>query len=344
VKAVRIHGPQDVRYEEVSNPTVNSQDVLVRVRAAGICATDIELCEGLHPHVTTGRTTLPLIPGHEWSGEIIGLGDKVVGFHIGDKVTGECSVGCRRCEYCFQGYYNQCENLEETGILNRDGGFAELISFPFFFLHKFNSLSFEEAALTEPTAIAIYAVTSAHVGPKDYVAIVGPGPIGLLAVQAAKAFGAKAILLSGTRQERLELGRRLGADAVINPEQENLIEATEKFTRGRKFDVVIEATGNPDVVGDITSIVRSCGKIVLVGSFGGQKGLLDLDRIVTGNISLLGVVGSPNVWETSIQLLETQRMRVTPLITHRFELSQIQEALDTVRKRIGGAIKVLLIP
>jgi len=344
VKAVRIHGPGDVRYEEVPNPKVNSHDVLIRIRAVGVCGSDIELCDGVHPYITTGRTRLPLIPGHEWSGEVISLGDKVKGFDAGDKVTGECSVGCRQCEYCFQGYYNECENLEETGILNRDGGFAELISFPFFFLHNFTSLSFEEAALTEPTAIAMHAVSVARVSPKDYVAVVGPGPIGLLAVQVAKAFGAGAILLSGTRLERLELGRQLGADAVVNVKEESIVRVAEEFTHGHKFDVVIEATGNPDVLGDIESIIRPYGRIILVGSFGGQKGLIDLDRIVTGNISLLGVVGSPNVWEESIRLLETKKIQAVPLITHRFELSHIKEGLDTVRQRIGGAVKVLFIP
>jgi 2-desacetyl-2-hydroxyethyl bacteriochlorophyllide A dehydrogenase len=344
VKAVRIHGRGDVRYEEVPNPKADSHDVLIRIRAAGVCGTDIELCDGVHPHITTGKTRLPLIPGHEWSGEVIGLGDKVRGFDIGDKVTGECSVGCRQCEYCFQGYYNQCENLEETGILNRDGGFAESISFPSLFLHKFSSLSFEEAALTEPTAIAIHAVTVARVSPKDYVAIVGPGPIGLLAVQVAKAFGAGALLLSGTRPERLELGGQLGADVVVNVTEENLVRVAEKFTHGHKFDVVIEATGNPDVLANIESIIRPYGRIILVGSFGGQKGLIDLDRIVTGNISLLGVVGSPNVWEESIRLLEAKKIQAAPLITHRFELSHVKEGLNTVRQRIGGAVKVLFVP
>ena len=134
MKAIRIHGPKDVRFEEVPIPKVGPDDLLIRVKAAGLCGTDLELYDGTMFYITSGITKLPLIPGHEWSGEVVELGANVSEFSIGDKVTGECSVGCRSCPYCIRGWYNQCPFRTETGLLNRDGGFAEYISFSRYFL------------------------------------------------------------------------------------------------------------------------------------------------------------------------------------------------------------------
>ena len=129
MKAIRIHGPGEVRYEDLADPVPGPDDVLIRVKAVGICGTDIELYDGTMFYLTSGMAKLPLIPGHEWSGEVVETGSNVDGFNIGDRVTGECSIGCRSCFYCLRGRYHLCPNRTETGILNRDGALAEYISF-----------------------------------------------------------------------------------------------------------------------------------------------------------------------------------------------------------------------
>src|SRR5512136_2300958 len=149
MKAVRAHGPGDLRYEEIPTPPVGPDEALVRIRAAGICGTDLEIADGTAVHIRSGRARLPFIPGHEWAGEIVEVGRDVQGFAVGDRVTGECSVGCRTCRYCLKGWYNQCLSLTETGILNRDGGFAEYISFPWYALHHTGGMSFDAAASVE---------------------------------------------------------------------------------------------------------------------------------------------------------------------------------------------------
>ncbi len=158
MKAIRIYGPGDARYEDVPTPEPGPDDVLVRIRAAGFCGTDLEIFDGTAVHIRSGRARLPLIPGHEWAGEVVSTGAAVREFAPGDLVTGECSVGCRACPYCLKGWYNQCQNLTETGILNRDGAFAEYISYPRHFLHHCDGMSLDAIASIEPTGIALNPV------------------------------------------------------------------------------------------------------------------------------------------------------------------------------------------
>jgi threonine dehydrogenase-like Zn-dependent dehydrogenase len=344
MKAIRIHGSNDTRYEDVADPKTGPDDVLIKVRAAGICGTDLELADGSMFYLTSGTAELPLIPGHEWSGEVVAVGSAVDEFAIGDRVTGECTVSCMQCDYCLRGWYNQCPNRTETGILNRDGGFAELIAFPRQFLHKCDGLEFEDAAFIEPTGIAIYPIKLANVTPADRVAVMGPGPIGLFAVQVLKAYGARTVILVGTRDERLEIGRDLGADVTVNIRREHLVEKVRAATEGNMVDVVVEAAGTPSVWEDIVSIVAPRARIAMTGLFAGERCAVDFDPVVVNNLSVLGCLGSPNLWDEAISLHQRGLVSSLPLITHRLPLSEFQEAVDIVRERRDGAIKAVLAP
>lgn len=344
MKAVQIHGHHDARYEEVADPTLGDDDVLVRVKAAGICGTDIELYDGDMFYLTSGMASLPLIPGHEWSGEVVEVGTNVSGFEPGDRPTGECTVGCMQCDYCRRDWYNQCPNRTETGILNRSGGFAEYISFPRQFLHRCNGLEFDDAAFIEPTGIALYPVKLANVTPADYVAVMGPGPIGLFTVQVLRAYGARKIILVGTRDDRLEVGRSVGADATVNVRTENLVEKVREATDGHMVDVVVEAVGKPSVWNDIVSIIAPRARVAMTGLFAGETCEVDFDPLVVNNVTILGCLGSPNLWEEAISLHDRGLVSSQPLITHRLALSQFEEAVDIVRERRDGAIKAVLRP
>lgn len=344
MKAIRVHGPRDIRLEEVEMPKVGPDDVLIRVRAAGLCGTDLEVYDGTMFYITSGMTTLPFIPGHEWSGDVVELGTNVTEFEAGDRVTGECSVGCRSCSYCIRGWYNQCQDRTETGLLNRDGGFAEYISFPKQFLHKCNRMDYDDATFIEPTGIALYPTKLTGVCPADYVAVMGPGAIGLFAVQTAKAYGARKVILVGTRDSRLEVGHSVGADVTVNINTENLVEKVRDATDGHMVDVVLEAAGKPSVWDDIASIVAPRARIAMTGLFAGAKCSVDFDPLVINNITILGCLGGPSVWDEAIDLHERGKVNAKPLITHRLPLSEFEKGIEIMRNRIDDAIKVVLEP
>ncbi|MFH0795522.1 MAG: zinc-binding dehydrogenase [Candidatus Omnitrophota bacterium] len=325
-------------------PEVRPDDVLIRVRAAGICGTDLELCDGTMFYITSGMTKLPIIPGHEWSGEVVEIGSNVKGFNVADKVTGECSVGCRSCLYCIRGWYNQCQFRTETGILNRDGGFAEYIAFPKQFLHKCNGLEYDEAAFIEPTGIALYPTKLTKISPQDHVAIMGPGPIGLFAVQTAKAYGARKVILVGTNEVRLAIGKQIGADVTININTENLVEKVKEATDGHMVDVVIEAVGKPKVWDNIASIIAPRARIGMTGLFAGKKCNVDFDPLVVNNITIFGCLGGPSLWDEAIDLHERKLVTAKPLITHHLPLEDFEKGIEIMRRRIDNAIKVVIEP
>ncbi|MFP4430712.1 MAG: zinc-dependent alcohol dehydrogenase [Spirochaetaceae bacterium] len=343
MKAIRITGKNEFGLQEIEAPGPKPEEALIKVRATGVCGTDLELCDGSMFYLTTGMSKLPLTPGHEWTGEIVELGSEVRGFAVGDRVVGECTVSCGECDMCHKGWYNHCPNRTETGILNRDGGFAEYLTYPAAFLHKTNGLSWEAAATIEPTAVSLQPVKAMKVSPADYVAVMGPGPIGLLAVQIAKAYGARKVILVGTRDERLEVGRQMGADETVNVRTENIKEKVADITRGRMVDVVVEAAGKPGVWQDIAAILAPRARVGITGLFAGKTCEVDFDPLVVGQVSIHGFLGSPDMWEESISLHERGLIDPAPIITHRLPLEEFAEAVDISRTRRENAIKVMVL-
>jgi L-iditol 2-dehydrogenase len=344
MKAVRYHGPKDCRIDDVDVPAVGDKDVLVRIRAAGVCASDVHIYDGTDEYITSGRTRVPFVPGHEWSGEVVAVGADVHEFAPGDTVSGECGVGCGACRYCLDGHYNICENLTETGFLNRDGSFAEYIAHPRHVVHKCSRMTFDAAACIEPTTVALYATKLAAVCPADYVVVLGPGPIGLFAVQTAKAYGARKVILVGTRDSRLDVGRTLGADATVNIRREDLAQRVREETDGRMADVVIEAVGKPAVWDDIAAIVARRARVAMTGLFEGAKSTIGFDKVVLDMITILGCVGGPGCWGEAIDLHERSKVTARPMITHHLPLTDFAKAIEITRNRTDDAIKVILEP
>ncbi|MBI3909336.1 MAG: zinc-binding dehydrogenase [Armatimonadetes bacterium] len=344
MKAIRIHGPKDARYEDVPMPEIGPDNVLVRVRAVGICATDVELYDGVMFYITSGITKYPFIPGHEWSGEVVETGCNVTEFAVGDRVVGECSVGCRQCSQCRRGWYHICPNRAETGLLKQAGGFAEYISFPRFFLHKCDGLTYEDAAFTEPTGVAINPVKSARVTPDDCVAIIGVGPIGLLTVQVARAYGARKVIAVDVDDARLAVARQLGSDETINARRDDVRQRVREATDGHLVDVLVECSGQPAAWENVVLITAPGARICLVGLFAGQTCKVDFDHFTVNNMTIIGCLGGPNMWGEAIALLASGKVRATPLITHRLPLSQFVEGVEISRRRKDNAIKVVLEP
>jgi Threonine dehydrogenase and related Zn-dependent dehydrogenases len=345
MKSIRINGPFDSKLEDVSIKKPEAFEVLIRVKAAGLCGTDYELFTNDMIYIKDGRTRLPLIPGHEWSGIVEEVGEQVTEFRVGDRVTGECTVSCGKCKYCMSGMPNQCIDRTETGVMNRDGGFAEYITFPVSHLHRFNTLSFEEAALVEPTAIALYAVSMGKISPFKNVMITGPGAIGLQAAQIAKkVYNAKRVILAGTRQERLDRVKKYGLDGVVNITEENIWDKVNEITCGEMIDVVIEESGGADVFDSIKKVINPCGRVVLNGFFGSKKMVADWDFFTVNNISLIGALGSPNLWDNVIGMLEYGKIETKSLISHVLKLEEFEKGLDIMINRKENACKIILKP
>ncbi|MHB1355328.1 MAG: zinc-dependent alcohol dehydrogenase [Anaerolineae bacterium] len=342
--AFRIYGPNDGRYEQVTDPIPTTDEAIVAIRAAAICGTDLEILQGTMFYYTNGLAHYPIIPGHEWSGEVLAVGSAVSYVCVGDRVVGECTVACGNCDYCRRGWYNQCPHRRETGILNLNGGFAEMMAFPASYLHKIRGITFAEASMVETTAIAVYAVQQAEVSPADRVAILGSGPVGLQALQVARAYGARRVVMIGGRESRRRLAAQLGAEVALAADDPNLADQVRSLTDGQGFDVIIEATGNPAVTDSLLTYIRPRGRVVMTGLFNSRKGQLDLDALVTNNITLRGSLGSPNVWDETIHLMEQGIVRAGPLITHCFSLADAAQAMQLLACRQPSLIKVVLTP
>ncbi|MCF8567345.1 alcohol dehydrogenase catalytic domain-containing protein [Alicyclobacillus tolerans] len=341
--AAVIHGPKNVSYDMVEIPSLKDDEVLVRVRNVGVCATDLEVYQGQMLYFQNGKAKFPIIPGHEWSGEVVKLGANVHDFVIGDRVVGETTIPCRKCTYCTSGRYNLCPFRKENGVLNKDGGAAQFMSYPAVSLHLFEeSISFEQACLVEPSAVAYRTVQRLGITPSDTVAVFGAGTIGLLTIQICKIFGSQHIVAIDVLSDRLSKAKSLGAHDVINLSQEDLVEAGNKVTRGRLFTAVVEASGNPSAVEKTLEIVAPGGRIGLVGLCGSKRANLNVDKVVTGDIALIGTLASPGVWDTTIRLVQSGQLDTEKLVTHRLPLQDLKKAFDLMESRDESLGKIVM--
>ncbi len=344
MKAIVVEGPNRFTYADrpVGDPAPH--EAVVRVDAAGVCGTDLEILDGSMPYFTSGLASYPVVPGHEWTGTVAQVGDAVTNVTVGDRVVGECSVGCTTCRRCLSGSYHQCDARAETGVLNQDGGFAEAVRMPARSLYQVaKSLPVHAAALIEPTAVAVYGVKRAAVTPHDYVAVFGDGPIGLLLLQCARAFGAASVVVVGGDRKRLDLAKALGADATVHAFEDDVPAALKSHGGGQLPNVILEASGNPAAINTALATAAPGARIVLQGLFGGKPvdGLC-LDPVVTRELSLLGALGSPNLWPDTIRLVESGKVDPAALVTHELPLGDYGEAINLVKTRT--ATKVLLRP
>ncbi len=340
MKALQIHGPLDMRLEEVSRPEIEDNEVLIRIGATGICTTDIELYDGSMPYIEQGLTELPIIPGHEWAGKIVEVGNKVKKFKNGDKVVGDISLGCGECTKCLKGDYHLCENRTEIGVIKHDGAFAEYLKMPAKYVYLIpEKITIDEAALVEPAATAINSVAKTGISLGDRVVVYGDGSIGILAAQGALLSGASKVIVIGRKWENKNLLEKMGIKLLNNKEQNITEEIKKEF--GGKADVAVEATGSPEVLQESVSVIKAGGKLCAVSITGTEKIPVDMDYIVTRDISVTGVLASPNSFLPTLRLMEG-RLNVKDLISKRFDLEEGKKAFDYVKEKKGPRIKVLV--
>lgn len=340
MKAVTIEAPERAGLIDMEQPTPGPEDVLIRSRAAGICGSDIDLYRGTRP---VGFYRYPVIPGHEWAGEVAAVGERVRGLAPGDKVVSEGFVYCGMCGACRNGMTNLCRaGYDEVGF-TRPGGFAEYVAVPAKLVHKLDpSSSLEEAALLEPTAVVADAFLRTRPQPGYVAAVIGDGPLGLLAVQLARLHSPSAIVLIGSREDRLELGRRLGATHAVHRKSEDAERLLRLMDGGA--DLVIEAAGATAAVEQSFQLARSGGTVALQGVAGsGKQVTLESDVWVVKHLTVLGTLGAnTTAWEHTVRLFGAGLLDLAPLITHRLPLAEYRSALDLLLNRREGTLKVLL--
>lgn len=336
----------DIQLEQVPVPELEPGEVLVRVGACGICGTDLKIVSGVYKG--SWPPALPFIQGHEWGGTVAALGQGVTGLQVGDRVAAENHKGCGSCPMCRQGRYNLCEVARTKGKAYKlyghsaPGAFAEYAARPAALLHKIpDNVSFEESTIINQGALGLHAIRRCRIDPGDTVAVIGPGLVGMITLQLAKAVGATGVIVVG-RGPRLDLARELGADEVVDYTASDTVEAIRALTGGRGVDCAFECAGTPAAVVAAVNCVRRGGRVALVGLTGGKAIELNTDRIALDEIDLFGVRSSPNAYPELIKLIAAGKINVRKLVSRTYPLEQINEAFEAFRNREGGAIRMVI--
>lgn len=335
MQAVVVQGPGRVSYREVPEPFVGGREVLVHSHQAGLCRTDIEMITGTFTDPRWVR--FPLIPGHEWAGTVLAVGNEVESVAPGDRVVCEGLITCGRCRRCANGQTHWCERIEAVGF-TRPGGYAELVSVPEQVVHRLpEHVSFDAGVLIEPASVVLHGLQKARPALGETVAVVGVGTLGAIAITMAKLWSPSAIVAHGVREEELELGRRLGATDVVRVD--------DREPPPGDFDLVIETAGAPAAVKLAAELCRPGGRAVLLGIAGEGRTLTLPSDLLTGqDIALIGSVAYPrSVWAEVVQLVGHRVLSLEAIVTHRFPIDEFARAVALMDdERRGAVAKVVL--
>ena len=343
MKALIYRKPYSFEYSDFPDPVAGDDDVLIRVKACGICGSDVYGFTG-----KTGRRIPPLIMGHEAAGIVEGLGRNVSGFEKGDRVCFDSTVYCNKCEACRAGLFNRCDKRQVLGVsvpaFKRHGAFAEYVAVPSWIVSKIpDELSFVHAALLEPASIGTHAANRAPISNKDTVVIIGAGTIGLFILQAARLRGAAKVIAVDINEFRLDLAKKLGADKLINPLKSNLSEAVLQETGGKGANVTLEAVGYAKTFADAVSITRMGGHVVAVGNLE-KKAEFDLQQLIAKEHTFTGSYASSGEFRDCIKLVSSGKIKVEPLISDVLPLEEGPDAFERLLKAEENLVKIVLEP
>jgi len=356
MKAWVIGEPDELLQVEKPVPVPSQAEILIRIDAVAICATDLEIIHYGTPALIQGGPPFNknFTPGHEYMGTVAALGEGVDEFSIGDRVTVEIHAGCGQCKRCRQGMYTSCLNYGQNyGDVKKnhrangfttDGGFAEyavnhintVIKVP-------DNMTDEEATLVVTAGTSMYGLTElGGLVAGESVVVIGPGPIGLLAVAVAKSLGASPVILTGTRDARLEIGTALGADHVINVKDANVVDAVKRIVGNIGVDYVVECAGSEQSINDAIHVTNRGGKICLA-AFPHDPATIDLPHVVKNNMYMYGIRGEgKSATHRAMAFMADKRFDASLIHTHTFALDDLPEALRYARERVDDAIKVVV--
>ena len=356
MKAWVLGDPDELLFTEKPVPVPGAAEVLVRIDAVAVCATDLEVISHGPPALIEGG--LPFnknfTPGHEYMGTVVQLGPNVDEFGVGERIAVEIHAGCGRCKRCREGMYTSCHNYgmnygehdkgHRANGYTTDGGFAE------YAVNNVNTLVRVPDGVGDAEATLIVTAGTAAYGldvlgglvAGQSVVVTGGGPIGLMAVNVAKALGAAPVILSDIEDNRLEIGRELGADITLNARKVDVVKTVREVTGGPGCDYVMECSGAPNALNEAAAMVSRGGRICLA-AFAAQPATFDAARLVMDNIYMFGIRGEgKSAVRRAAALLGQGRINPKPIHTHTFPLGEVPTAIRYAREKIDGAIKVVV--
>jgi len=347
MKSLKLYGIQDLRFEDAEQPVIEKEDdVIVKIKAVGICGSDISRFNKLGPYVEG------MIFGHEFAGEVAEVGSGVKEIKVGDRVAGCPTFYCGECDSCRKGELARCEKLTVIGA-RHPGAFAEYVKLPAENIVAIpDNVDYDTAAMIEPSAVVVHGFNRTSMQPGNDVAIMGCGNIGLLAIQWAKVFGAKTVFAIDIDDEKLKMAKEAGADVLINSLHKPAHEQIMEHTNGQGVDVAIESAGSPITSAQVLSLPKKGGEVVFMGIPYGDVSMerFYFEKIVRNELTVLGswnAISAPfpgKEWSTSVHYMSTGQINVKPMITHRLQLNEGPKIFNEIVNRNGFFGKVLFYP
>jgi L-iditol 2-dehydrogenase len=343
MKALLLKEYKKLEVTQMPEPAYGPDDVLVRVKACGICGSDVHGFDG-----STGRRIPPLVMGHEAAGVVAQVGSNVKRWRVGEPITFDSMVSCGTCAYCRAGESNLCDSRRVLGVscgeYRQHGAFAEYVAVPQHIVYGLpDSLPFEHAALVEAVSVAFHAATRPVIRIGDTAVVVGTGMIGLLVVQTLRLAGAGRVIAVDLDPKKLELARSLGADVTLDAARQDVPKEVQSLTQGRGADLAMEVVGATAPVKTAIACLRKGGSLVLVGNLSPQIEL-PLQAVVTRELSLLGTCGSAGEYPACIDMMARGRIQVAPLISAQASLEEGPAWFDRLHRGEPGLMKVIIKP
>jgi L-iditol 2-dehydrogenase len=343
MKALVLENLRDLQLKDVPEPELGSNDVLIQVKACGICGSDVHGYDG-----STGRRIPPIIMGHEAAGIVIRVGPEVSTVGVGDRVTFDSTVSCGTCSFCRTGDVNLCDSRQVLGVscgdYRRNGAFAEYVAVPAHIVYALPvAFPFEKASLIEAVSIAVHAAKITEIRPGSSAAVIGAGMIGILAVQAFRQYGCEKVFAVDLEQNKLDLARRLGADETFLATDPELMQKLNQSVGGQGLDIVVDAVGTQSSIATAIKVVRRGGTVTLIGNLA-PKVEIPLQSVVTRQLRLLGSCASAGEYRECIELVANGLIDVDPLVSAVVPLSEGPAWFDRLYNHEPGLMKVILQP
>jgi L-iditol 2-dehydrogenase len=332
MKASYLLAKGKIAVQDAVTPILEPDEVLVRVEAVGVCGSDVHYYR--HGKIGPFVVEQPLILGHELSGTIAAVGSAIDSARVGQRVAVEPQRPCAKCEQCLAGRYNLCPDMEFFATPPIDGAFSEYVKIQSKFAFEIpDHVSFEAAALIEPLSVCVWAAQRAEIKEGSRVLIAGAGPIGVIMAQVAKAFGATEIFITDISKDRREFALKFGATQALDPKMDSV--------ENLGVDAFVDASGVADAVYSGIKAVGPAGHVLLVG-LGSDDITLPISHIQNKEIWVTGVFRYANTWPTGIELVASGKVNLDVLVTHKFGLGQVEEALNA--GELPGSMKIIVQP
>ncbi len=345
MRAVTVYGPQDARVEHVKKPEATGDMIVAKVLCTGVCATDLSIFTGDSSFIRSGEIVYPCRFGHEWAGVVEAVGPDVKGFKPGDRVYADNFVSCGVCPACLAGDYMACSGgLRSVGTVNCwEGCYAEYMQMPERHVyHLPDELSMDEGALIEPGSIAYDAFKGVTLTDADTAVVFGTGAIGMIAVWLCKYYGAGRVILVGQTDEKLEVGRQIGADETVNGKRENVVERIKEMTGGKGASFLVEASGAESALKQALASAARYARISLAGFYEKNINDLPVDPLVLGCLTLVGAAGCYGNATAFCEIMCKHPVKLTPIVSHHIPFADVLDIFENEEKYHAKRIKAMI--